>query len=88
MNRTRGQHIEARLEDIHDKVEELISSRRNVKEVLVVLEQDDGDSAAADFVLQDRTSRNKAPNPQTNNRQGSSQNVREPSTQSSITSAC
>ncbi|KAM7188957.1 hypothetical protein V8F20_010369 [Naviculisporaceae sp. PSN 640] len=53
---TRGSHIEQRLEDIHTKVDELLSSRHNIKEVLVVLERED-DNQQADYVLSDRTSR-------------------------------
>ncbi|KAM7183991.1 hypothetical protein V8F33_013262 [Rhypophila sp. PSN 637] len=57
LTESRGGHIEQRLEDIHTKVEELLSSRQNIKQVLVVLEREDDDQPA-DYVLSDRTSRN------------------------------
>lgn len=49
--------MEKRLEDIHEKVDELVLSRRRVKEVLVVLDKDENDPEATDYVLKDQTSR-------------------------------
>lgn len=62
--RNRDQHIENRLEDIHAKVEELVASRQNVREVLVVLDQNDEASKQADYILQDRTSHRTQPPPE------------------------
>lgn len=56
-HRSRAGHMEKRLEDIHEKVDELILSRRRVKEVLVVLDKDENNPEAADYVLKDQTSR-------------------------------
>ena len=76
--RARGQRVEQTLKEIHAKVDELISSRRSVKEVLVVLDQDSHDAQKADFVLQDRSSRRQleaAPgNPASHQDLGSSSN--------------
>lgn len=57
LTETRGAHLERRLEEIHAKVEELMLSRANVREVLVVLEADDAGADQADYTLSDRTSR-------------------------------
>ena len=51
---TRGSHIEQRLEDIHNKIGELMSTRANVREVLVVLEKDEEAASDADYTLSDR----------------------------------
>jgi hypothetical protein len=56
--RTRGAHIEQRLEDIHGKVNELVLSRANVREVLVVLENEE-EGQEAQYTLSDRTSRQR-----------------------------
>lgn len=56
---TRGNHIEQRLEDIHNKVKELVSTRSNVREVLVVLEKENETAKDVDYVLSDRR---KSPN--------------------------
>jgi hypothetical protein len=56
---TRGNHIEQRLEDIHNKVKELLSTRSKVREVLVVLEKEDETAKDADYILSDRR---KSPN--------------------------
>ncbi|OAL43352.1 hypothetical protein IQ07DRAFT_298088 [Pyrenochaeta sp. DS3sAY3a] len=59
LDESRGQHIESRLEEIHERVKELITSRENVREILVVLDKDEDDIDQADYLLQDRTLRNR-----------------------------
>ena len=61
---SRGAHAETQLADIREMVEALLKSRENVKEILVVLENENSE-ARADFVLQDKTSRNAPPIPET-----------------------
>lgn len=56
---TRGNHIEQLLEDIHNKVKELVSTQSKVREVLVVLEKEGETAKDADYILSDRR---KSPN--------------------------
>ncbi len=51
VDRSRGSHIEHRLDDIHAKVEELVESRQNIREVLVLYDRNDEESERADYIL-------------------------------------
>jgi len=58
LSETRSAYIEKQLGEIHEKVNELVKTRANVKEVLVVLEKEEEGAELAQYTLTDRTSRN------------------------------
>ncbi|KAK3382675.1 hypothetical protein B0T24DRAFT_602224 [Lasiosphaeria ovina] len=55
LNESRGRHFENRLEDIHSMIGELLSARREFKETIGILAQDDGEEA--DVIILDRRKR-------------------------------
>lgn len=72
LGRSRAAEAEKQLAKIQDMVEILLKSRKDVKEILVVLGNDD---PRADFVLSDRTSHNQRlqSSPQDNQQEKSSE---------------